>query len=73
MAARLTIKAVNDELARLGHQTRLEKVNQEMMRTGKVTGKARASRIPDGCAPRCLPSSNRCPSLGHGGPLAHAF
>jgi hypothetical protein len=27
MAARVTIKAVNDELARLGHQARLEKAS----------------------------------------------
>jgi hypothetical protein len=27
MAARITVKAVNDELARLGHQARLEKAS----------------------------------------------
>jgi hypothetical protein len=27
MAARITVKAVNDELARLGHKARLEKVS----------------------------------------------
>lgn len=39
MAARVTIKAVNDEFARLGHQARLEKASGYFyFWTGEATG-----------------------------------
>ena len=34
MAARITLKAVNDELARLGHAERLAKANKSLLFTG---------------------------------------